>query len=451
MARESRQSANNLVRSSSPIGLAEVIRPLKPRERKDQSTPEQGSNIGPGLESSFRQVNSRPLWGAQTSRLRQGAELRKQTKDTGDTVRKNTAHKSRILALDLGEESVEVPKKLDDLKQKKNLLLQEGDWLGATKNNNEEEEESSIGYNTELQEEEFNFEGENEGDGAILLGDEEVDELSSLPGNPLWQNAPLRGQQGRNCPPESLDGNDSIFLEVGNVQFSKGRKKLQNQPLVREEFTLPEAGGSENDVSTSESMLLNFEDGVLPLMLEGTQEEPVREALIPQVHGTQVEDSSNPESFFTWSSSSYAGKNGRSSTPVLPMVGDFVNVDDTSVPQSLLGFSPKPSPHFSDVENMTSRARSSPALPTRGPVNTAEDISDQIVMQHLHEFAHSEDEIQNSSLDAFASSVVAGEGQSDDGQWLDMILNEYYWGAKEDSYTDPNVEVQEQHSVVEGK
>jgi len=78
---------------------------------------------------------------------------------------------------------------------------------------------------------------------------------------------------------------------------------------------------------------------------------------------------------------------------------------------------------------MISRARSSPALPTQKPVNTTEGNSDQMIMH------------RNSSLDAFASSVVAGEDNSDDGQWIDMMLNEYYWGGVKD--INPN-------DVVEG-
>ncbi|KAF8429238.1 hypothetical protein EV426DRAFT_584311 [Tirmania nivea] len=99
---------------------------------------------------------------------------------------------------------------------------------------------------------------------------------------------------------------------------------------------------------------------------------------------------------------------------------------------------------------MACRARSSPVLPTRKPVNAGEVDTDQIAMQRLHEFTHSEDKIRNSSLDAFASSVTVGEDNSDDGQWIDMILNEYYWGgAKDNSNIDPNGKVQEQHGVVE--
>jgi len=54
-------------------------------------------------------------------------------------------------------------------------------------------------------------------------------------------------------------------------------------------------------------------------------------------------------------------------------------------------------------------------------------------------------------MDAFASSLAVDEGQSDDGQWIDMILNEYYCGgAKGGSHTDPNTdhEAQEQHGAA---
>ncbi|KAF8457416.1 hypothetical protein BGX38DRAFT_1158080 [Terfezia claveryi] len=448
MARESRQSVGNLVRSSSPIGLAEIIRPLKSTERRDQSTSKQDGKTGPGLDSGFGQGNSRSLWGPQASRLQQGAEGRKQTKDIKAIGRKKTGLK-RILALDLGEECIEVPKKPEVLKQKKILLLREGDWLG-TKERRNDDEENSIDYDTEIrreclqtQVEEFNSEGENEDGDAILLEDEEDDELPPLPGKAVWQNALFQDQQGRNYASESLDGNDSIFLEVGNVWFSTCPKRKQNQPLVREKSTLLEEGDSENDISTSDSMLLNFEDEVIPFMLGSVQREPVLDDSVPLVHSAQAKDFSNSESFFTWSSSNYAGKNGRSSTPALPVIRDFVNMDDTYVPQSLLGFHPE-SLNFqqaSGAKSTTSRARSSPVLPTRKPMNTAEGKSDQMAMQHLREPAHFEDKIRNSSLDAFASSVAASEGHTDDGQWIDMLLNEYYWdGTEDDSCTGPNAE-----------
>ncbi|RPB25854.1 hypothetical protein L211DRAFT_847630 [Terfezia boudieri ATCC MYA-4762] len=448
MARESRQSVGNLVRSSSPIGLAEVIRPLKSTGKRDQSASKQDDKTGPGLESGFGQDDSRSLWGPQESRLQQGAEGRKQAKDIRAMGRKKTSLKSRILALDLGEESVEVPKKPEVLKQKKSLLLREGDWLGTKKRRNDDE--NSIDYDTEIrrgcsqiQVEEFNSEGENEDSDAILLEDEEVDELPPLAGKTVWQNAPFQDQHGRNYASETLDGNDSIFLEVGNVWFSTCPKRRQNQPLVREKSTLLEEGDSENEILTSDSMLLNFEDGVIPFTLGSVQREPELEDSVSLVHGAQAEDSSNSESFFTWSSSNYAGKNGRSSTPALSAIRDFVNVDDTYVPQRLLVFPPE-SPDFeqaSGAKNTTSRARSSSVLPNRKPVNTAEGRSDQMAMQHLHEPAHFEDEIRNSSLDAFASSVAASEDHLDDGQWIDMILNEYPWGGTEDdSYTGPNAE-----------
>jgi len=339
MARESEQSAGNLVRSS-PTGLAGIILPLKPTERREQSKSEQESKIGLGLESEFGQGNSRPLWGPQISRLQQGAKGRKQTNDIGDTGRKKTGFKSKILALGLSEESVKAPKKPEVLKQKKGLLLREGDWLGINKRRNYKEDNSTgngTGIRREYsqpQKEEPDFGGGNEGDDVILLEDEEVDELPPLPEKTSWQNTSFRSQQGRNYPPESLDGNDSIFLEVGNVRFSTSRKKTQNRLLVREKTAVLGGGDLENDIPTSDSMLLNFEDGVLPLMLGGAQREPVPEA--SPVHGAQAEDPSKSESFFTWSSSSYARKNGRSSTPALPVVGGFGNVGDRSVPQSPL-------------------------------------------------------------------------------------------------------------------
>jgi len=363
MARESGQSASNLVRSSSPIGLVEIIRPLKPKEGRDQSAPGQVGKVGLGLEPGFGPGNNRPLWGPQISRPQEGPEGRNKTKVTGDTARKKTGHRSRVLALDLGDESVEAPKKLEVLKQKKNLLLQEGDWLGTKQGRKHEDDEVFTGNDTrsrggtsQLLEEEFDFESRNEDDGAILL-------------------------ECTGYPPESLDGGDSIFLEVGNAQLSTSRKKPQSLLPVQEQLTQADEGGSENDTPTSDSMLLSFEDGVLPLVLGSFQREPTVRASRPLVDGEQVENSSNSEPF-TWSSSSYAGRNGRNSTPELPAVRDFVNVDDIR-PQSPLGFSPGSSPHFHqalDTEYMTSRVRSSPILLIWRPVNAAESNIDQIVI-----------------------------------------------------------------------
>lgn len=450
MARDSRQSASSLLRSSSPIALAETISPPKPTDGRD-GVINQGGRNGPCLEFGRVQENSRSVWVNRSSVDRQG---RSENKRLEQKVQKKPGVKSRILGLELGM-PLAVTKRPEIVKQKKEILLQEGDWLG-TKNliestddeagqdhegnrskksigapgledGNQEELDTGIGSDEDDEDGAILLADEDDEDDAILLEDEDVEEFPAVPENRNWQNPHYQPQQRVYHPSPSQDGNDSIFLEVGNVQFSTSRRK-PTVTLVSKELPPIEEEDDNGSIFTSDSMLLNFEDGVLPPFIGDVQPEP---AELPVVQEGTVEDHSNSGSYFTWSSSNYAGK-GRDSPRQLPMGPDAEKSNLTAVHYPLL-LSPGSSPYFQQNSDDINTVRSSPFLPLL-PKPTIDDH--QMNLDHTTALS-SEGENQNSSVQAFASSAMKVEDCSDDGQWLEMILDGYYWdGASKESNAD---------------
>lgn len=450
MEREARQATAALVRSSSPISLANALE-SQHKEKRDHD--------GYGIEGAF-QGKSRSIWGSKTSVVHQQVEgSKRQEKEDQQSIQKRTGVKSKILALELGKNSNVVSKGPGATKRKKKLLLQETDWLGTKKKNTFTEEDESDVYGATQSNEEFtraidheeesDVEKESndviplgdEGSDAILLEDEENNETAFLQDagvdgrlpmekNSKWQNAVLRSPMRKNIPTESIDGSESIFLEIGNVHFSKTRGKALTSALASKTLrTLPEDMGTQS--SSSDSILLNFEDAVLPSVLGDHKQnlEPEEGVTLPVLPEFLIKTPSDSESFLTWSSSDYVGRNGNAT-------GDITELGSRTQPES--------PPRFQQSSGRSSGTRParSPTLPPMYFKNNHSGDAYNNFLQSPHD--------TKSSLDVFAVSLDS-EVQSDDGQWLDMMLKEYYLDERRDEShcTSEDRDIDDRHDVRE--
>ncbi|KAI5811361.1 hypothetical protein DFH27DRAFT_648710 [Peziza echinospora] len=209
------------------------------------------------------------------------------------------------------------------------------------------------------------------------------------------------------------DDEESLLLEVGNNRFTKSHNQrgLSHRVLLNVmDKEPPDHANSHDHDSSSDSMLLDFERG-LYLPVPVLNHAPDQEVEYSEAHVTEnppvAEDEGSATTYFTWSSSSYAGKPPRLVGPPKQANED---VESENLRQQGL-----------DKENIRTLSGSRHISPLRS------ENSPRFAPTVNHEFNEVE---YNSSVVAHAASASEeamedykfGDNSSEDLAWIENLL-----------------------------
>lgn len=408
MARGSAQDASKLIRSSSPIELVEPV-----RKRARGNTPKEHtkfvSSFGMGMLQGKRGWTVR---GRGPAMIKQGVERKKKNDINKSDCHLGRDQRSNLFALESGENSTK-SKNLGDIKR---LLLEKEDWLGTRDivvlRSEDEEERADSHQEFSSSQELLHREQPISEDGPTALENEGIDELPKPCDGGIDQQYVPPICHGRTYyPPHPQADSQSTYIRVGNARISDRRDTYRNTSIL----TQPPRGLRDtvqenfiDDIATSDSMLLNFEDSII---VGNCRSE-----------AGAAEDFSDSESVLTWSSSNYNGKRsplGHSHGPSLDNIDYSIKHTRQQGPLiNSLASSPPLSQGLHEIEGAEPTVTLLPSgymtdVDKKNPVEQQNIPSPQLKAP--------------SSLDACATSVVGSGGHSEDSQWIDMIANEYYW------------------------